>query len=151
MLKKGDPKLIRAWTFYDWANSVYPLVISSAIFPIFYEKVTQKQLGGIIHIFGTHFTNTEFYSYIAAISYLIVAASSPVLSGIADYSGSKKRFLQFFCFLGAGCTIRDGIRIAPECVIGAGIEILADTEPRGVYVTARAERLRLPSDKLPRL
>lgn len=103
MLKKGDPKLIRAWTFYDWANSVYPLVISSAIFPIFYEKVTQKHLGGIIHIFGTHFTNTEFYSYVAAISYLIVAASSPVLSGIADYSGSKKRFLQFFCFLGAGC------------------------------------------------
>jgi sugar O-acyltransferase (sialic acid O-acetyltransferase NeuD family) len=56
-----------------------------------------------------------------------------------------------YCFLGAGCTIRDGVRIAAECVIGAGIEILADTEPRGVYVTARAERLRLPSDKLPRL
>ncbi|HET6992443.1 MAG TPA: MFS transporter, partial [Bacteroidia bacterium] len=103
MLKKGDPKLIRAWTFYDWANSVYPLVISSAIFPIFYEKVTQKNLGGHIDILGTTFASTEFYSYIVALSYLIVAVSSPVLSGIADYSGSKKRFLQFFCFLGAGC------------------------------------------------
>jgi UMF1 family MFS transporter len=103
MLKKGDPKLIRAWTFYDWANSVYPLVISSAIFPIFYETVTQKNLGGKINLLGGEFINTEFYSYVVAISYLIVAVSSPVLSGIADYSGSKKRFLQFFCYLGAGC------------------------------------------------
>jgi UMF1 family MFS transporter len=102
MLKKGDPKLIRAWTFYDWANSVYPLVISSAIFPIFYEKVTQHNLGGKINLLGGEFINTEFYSYVVAISYLIVAISSPVLSGIADYAGNKKRFLQFFCYLGAG-------------------------------------------------
>lgn len=106
MLKKGDPKLIRAWTFYDWANSVYPLVISSAIFPIFYEAVTSYPSGGHVHddvrVLGFNFKNTEFYSYIVAISYLIVAISSPVLSGIADYSGSKKRFLQFFCYLGAG-------------------------------------------------
>ncbi len=102
MLKKGDPKLIRAWTFYDWANSVYPLVISSAIFPIFYEAITQKNLGGKINMFGSEFINTEFYSYVVAISYLIVAVCSPVLSGIADYSGSKKKFLQFFCYLGAG-------------------------------------------------
>ena len=31
--KKGDKKLLRAWAFYDWANSVYALVISTAIFP----------------------------------------------------------------------------------------------------------------------
>lgn len=106
MLKKGDPKIIRAWTFYDWANSVYPLVISSAIFPIFYEAVTSfKRAGKVVDdviVGGFQFKNTEFYSYVVAISYLIVAVSSPVLSGIADYSGSKKRFLQFFCFLGAG-------------------------------------------------
>jgi UMF1 family MFS transporter len=105
MLKKGDPKLIRAWTFYDWANSVYPLVISSAIFPIFYEVKTTFMKGGKIiddvNILGIQFKNTEFYSYVVAISYLIVAFSSPVLSGIADYSGSKKRFLQFFCYMGA--------------------------------------------------
>ncbi len=105
MLKKGDPKLIRAWTFYDWANSVYPLVISSAIFPIFYEVKTSFMQGGKliddVTVLGFQFKNTEFYSYVVAISYLIVAFSSPVLSGIADYSGSKKRFLQFFCYLGA--------------------------------------------------
>jgi MFS transporter, UMF1 family len=105
MLKKGDPKLIRAWTFYDWANSVYPLVISSAIFPIFYEAKTSFVKGGKViddvNVLGFHFKNTEFYSYIVALSYIIVAFSSPVLSGIADYAGNKKRFLQFFCYLGA--------------------------------------------------
>jgi UMF1 family MFS transporter len=106
MLKKGDPKLIRAWTFYDWANSVYPLVISSAIFPIFYESQTTSTLesGRVIDdvvVLGFKFKNTEFYSYVVALSYLIVAFFSPVLSGIADYAGNKKRFLQFFCYLGA--------------------------------------------------
>lgn len=102
MLQKGDPKIIRAWTFYDWANSVYPLVISSAIFPIFYEAVTlDANRGDTVTVLGRGFKNTEFYSYVVALSYIIVAISSPILSGIADYSGSKKRFLQFFCFMGA--------------------------------------------------
>jgi UMF1 family MFS transporter len=108
MLQKGDPKIIRAWTFYDWANSVYPLVISSAIFPIFYETVTTKRdpatgavLSDMITWAGIEFHNTSFLSYVVALSYLIVAFCSPVLSGIADYSGNKKRFLQFFCVLGA--------------------------------------------------
>ena len=108
MLQKGDPKIIRAWTFYDWANSVYPLVISSAIFPIFYETVTTKRdpatgavISDMITWAGIEFHNTSFLSYVVALSYLIVAFFSPVLSGIADYSGNKKRFLQFFCVLGA--------------------------------------------------
>ncbi len=102
MIQKGDPKIIRAWTFYDWANSVYPLVISSAIFPIFYETVTLKaNMGDTVTVLGMNFKNTEFYSYVVALSYLIVACSSPILSGIADFAGSKKRFLQFFCYLGA--------------------------------------------------
>jgi len=101
MLIKNDKKTIRAWTFYDWANSVYPLVISSAIFPIFYEKVTKNDLGGMIPFCGGEFINTAFYGYVVAVSYLIVAFSSPLLSGMADYSDSKKRFLQLFCYLGS--------------------------------------------------
>lgn len=101
MILKDDKKTIRAWTFYDWANSVYPLVISSAIFPIFYEKVTKDHLGGVIHFCGGEFINTAFYGYVVAISYLIVAFSSPLLSGMADYSDSKKKFLQLFCYLGS--------------------------------------------------
>lgn len=101
MILKNDKKTIRAWTFYDWANSVYPLVISSAIFPIFYETVTKDNLGGMIPFLGGSFINTAFYGYVAAVSYLIVAFSSPLLSGMADYSDGKKRFLQIFCYLGS--------------------------------------------------
>ena len=101
MLIKNDKKTIRAWTFYDWANSVYPLVISSAIFPIFYEKVTKNDLNGLIPFLDGSFINTAFYGYVVALSYLIVAFSSPLLSGMADYSDGKKRFLQLFCYLGS--------------------------------------------------
>ena len=101
MIVKNDKKTIRAWTFYDWANSVYPLVISSAIFPIFYEKITKNDLNGLIPFCGGEFINTAFYGYVVAVSYLIVAFSSPLLSGMADYSDGKKRFLQLFCYLGS--------------------------------------------------
>ncbi len=109
MLQKGDKKIIRAWTFYDWANSVYPLVISSAIFPIMYEKTTsiKNEVTGVtlydtVSFFGMEFKNTEFYAYLVSLSYIVVALVAPILSGIADSTGNKKRFLQFFCFLGAG-------------------------------------------------
>lgn len=95
--KINDKKVIGAWTMYDWANSVYPLVITSAIFPIFYEGNTDE----IVTFFGFKFVNTEIYSYIISLSYLIVTFLSPLLSGIADYSGNKKKYMQFFCYLGA--------------------------------------------------
>ncbi len=108
MIQKGDPKIIRAWTFYDWANSVYPLVISSAIFPILYEAKTSfkdtvsgETIYDTISFCGMHFKNTEFYAYLVSLSYVVVAIVAPILSGIADATGNKKRFLQFFCFLGA--------------------------------------------------
>jgi len=107
MLKKGDKKVIHAWAFYDWANSVYPLVITTAIFPMFYEAVTSQSdesgelITDMVMFFGYEFKNTELYSYVASLSFLVVSIISPILSGIADYSDSKKRFLQFFCYLGA--------------------------------------------------
>ena len=106
-LIKGDKKLINAWTFYDFANSSYPLVITSAIFPIFYVNVTATKdsagtiISDTVSLFGRDFKNTEIYDYVVALSFIIVALTSPILSGIADYSGSKKRFMQFFCYLGS--------------------------------------------------
>ncbi len=101
MIKKGDKRTIRAWAFYDWANSVYPLVISTAIFPIFYEYQTSLDGTDLVTFFGAQIKNTVLYSYVVAASFAAVCILSPLLSGIADYSGSKKRFLQFFCYLGA--------------------------------------------------
>jgi UMF1 family MFS transporter len=99
-LEKGNPKLINAWAFYDWANSVYSLVIATAVFPIYYESITGKN-GGIVHFLGTEFHNSTLLSYSLSFSFLVVAFMSPILSGIADYTGNKKRFLQFFCYLGS--------------------------------------------------
>jgi len=105
-IRKGDKKIINAWVFYDWANSAYPLVITTAIFPIFYESITSVKEGETVisdkvEFFGNTFINTELYSYVVAASFIIVSLISPLLSGIADYTGMKKRFMQFFCLLGS--------------------------------------------------
>lgn len=99
-LPKGDPKLLNAWAFYDWANSVYPLVISSAIFPIFYEALFSDR-SHYIHVFGTVLKNSALISFTTAAAFMVVALMSPLLSGIADYMGNKKNFMRFFCYLGA--------------------------------------------------
>ncbi|MDP3353021.1 MAG: MFS transporter, partial [Flavobacteriaceae bacterium] len=99
-IRKGSRETIYAWAFYDWANSAYALVISTAIFPIYYESVTQNS-EGVIHFFGMPFNNTSLYTYSLSFSFLVIAFLSPILSGIADYMGNKKRFMQFFCYLGS--------------------------------------------------
>ena len=99
-LEKGSNKLLNAWAFYDWANSVYPLVISSAIFPIFYASLFTDNHPNVA-IFSTSIKSTALISFVTAAAFLVVAFISPLLSGIADYVGNKKRFLQFFCYLGA--------------------------------------------------
>jgi UMF1 family MFS transporter len=109
-----NKKVIRGWIFYDWANSVYNLVISSAIFPIFYSNITKKQYleqnpnlewkeGMPIYVdfFYWQIDADTLIAYVFSASFLTIAFLSPILSGIADYSGLKKRFLQFFCYLGA--------------------------------------------------
>lgn len=87
----------KAWAFYDWANSVYSLVITTAIFPIFYAAVVPDE----VSFFGSLWVNTELYTYILAASFLLVAFMSPFLSGISDVKGNKKSFLSFFCTLGS--------------------------------------------------
>jgi len=99
-LEKGSKKLLNAWAFYDWANSVYPLTISSAIFPIFYEKLFNDR-SHYIAVFGTTLKNSALISFVTAAAFLMVAFMSPLLSGIADYVGNKKSFMRFFCYLGA--------------------------------------------------
>lgn len=107
MREKNDKKLQWAWAFYDWANSVYPLVVTTAIFPTFYEAVTsQKGEDGTlitdkVEFFGYLFSNTELYSYVISASFLVVSFLSPLLSGLADFWGNKKFFLKLFCYVGA--------------------------------------------------
>ena len=101
MLETGNKKLINAWAIYDWANSVFPLVITSTIFPIYYETITAAHNNGIVQIGTFNLKNTVLYDYVISLSFLLVAIISPLLSGIADISGKKKLFMQIFCYLGA--------------------------------------------------
>ncbi len=101
-MEKNNPKVINAWCSYDIANSVYNLIINTVLFPIYFKTVTEKQFGGeFINFLGLNIKNTVLYDYTLSAAYLIIVFSSPILSGIADYGGKRKRFMQFFSFMGA--------------------------------------------------
>jgi len=101
-MQKNNPTVTRAWCFYDWANSVYALVITSTIFPIYYSAVSKQPDGSTeVNIFGVELQSSVLFSYAVSGSFLIIAALSPFLTAIADYSGRKKQFMQLFCYLGA--------------------------------------------------
>jgi UMF1 family MFS transporter len=97
---KGSRKLLNAWAFYDWANSVYSLVIASAIFPIFYGALFR--VAGIekVAVMGFEIARAPLISYVTSAAFLFIALITPLLSGIADYLGNKKVFMKFFCYLG---------------------------------------------------
>lgn len=99
-LPKGHPKLLNAWAFYDWANSVYSLVIASAIFPIYYEQIFELANRKNALFLGYEIKATAMISFVTAFAFIWVAICSPILSGIADYLGNKKSFLRFFCYIG---------------------------------------------------
>jgi MFS transporter, UMF1 family len=102
MLEKNNKRLINAWASFDWSNSVYNLIITTAIFPIYYLSTTQNAFGGeTVEFFGTTVVNSVLYSYAISFSFLVIVFLAPILSGIADFSGRKKRFMQFFTYLGS--------------------------------------------------
>ncbi|MCL6275352.1 MFS transporter [Muricauda sp. 2012CJ35-5] len=100
MAIKGSKKLLNAWAFYDWANSVYSLVISSAIFPIFYGALFRVAEIEKVTIFGGEIARAPLISYVTSLAFVFIAIVTPLVSGIADYLGNKKIFLKFFCYLG---------------------------------------------------
>ena len=100
-LKKGSKKLLNAWAFYDWANSVYSLVIASSIFPLYYQALFSSAGIEYISIFGGTIRSTPLITYTTAIAFIFISLLIPILSGIADFVGNKKVFMKFFCYLGA--------------------------------------------------
>ena len=97
----NDPKVIRAWTMYDWSNSVYNLVIGTTFFPIYFLAVTQNTFGeDTVPLLGRTFKNSALYNYALSAAYLFIALLLPILSSISDSAGNKKLFMKFFCYLG---------------------------------------------------
>lgn len=97
---KNDKKIINGWCMYDWANSVYALVITTAIFPGYFYGVTGGK-DAVVNILGLELQNTVLYTYSLSVAFMLVAIMNPFLSALADTKGNKKRFMQFFCFTGA--------------------------------------------------
>jgi MFS transporter, UMF1 family len=95
--EKNNKKVINAWCMYDWANSVYSLTITTAIFPGYYQAITQEK----VTFLGFEFVNTALYSFSLSFAFIAAAFLSPMLTSIADYTGKKKRFMQLFCYLGS--------------------------------------------------
>ena len=93
---RGNNQVIRAWTVFDWANSVYQLSITSAILPAYYAAVAQGDAHGMVHFFGWEVLNTSLYAWTVSASFLLVAFFSPLLASIADYTGRRKLFMQIF-------------------------------------------------------
>ncbi|WP_083262498.1 MFS transporter [Roseivirga sp. 4D4] len=101
-LKLNDKRITNGWCMYDWANSVYSLTITTAVFPIYFESVTTSDDGNkLVDFLGWQLPNTVLYSYALSLSFLLTAMMLPLLTGIADYTGKKKTFLKFFAYLGA--------------------------------------------------
>ena len=101
-MQTASKKVVRGWAMYDWANSVYSLVITTTFFPIYFNAVTKKQFGSEeITFLGRKFINSSLYDYSLAAAYLFIALLYPVLTSIADTRGNKKAFMKFFCYMGA--------------------------------------------------
>ena len=105
VFEKGSKKVLNAWAFYDWANSVYSLVISSAVFPIFYGALFRLAEVEQVSVFGVMIARGPLISYLSSAAFVLIALATPLISGVADYMGNKKIFLKFFCYLGAASCI----------------------------------------------
>jgi MFS transporter, UMF1 family len=128
-MEKNNPKVINAWCSYDIANSVYNLIITTVLFPIYYQEVTKQAFGGdMITFLGFSVKNTVLYDYAIAAAYFLIIFLTPMLSGIADLGGFRKRFMRFFTMVGAascfflywfnGANIGYGLILAGLAVVG---------------------------------
>ena len=127
-MQTASKKVINGWAMYDWANSVYNLVITTTFFPAYYAAETSlKNFPDGVTFLGRHFVNTELKDYVLAFGFLVIALLSPILSSIADYKGNKKNFMRFFCYLGAiSCSLlyffdKDHVTLGLMCFMFAGI------------------------------
>ncbi|MFN8356321.1 MAG: MFS transporter [Spirosomataceae bacterium] len=107
-MQKNNPSVINAWCMYDWANSVHALVIVSGIFPVYFEETAVsfvKNGEKYVEFLGITLKNSALFTLSVSIAFVIIAVGSPLFSAMADFSGKKKLFMKFFCYLGSICCL----------------------------------------------
>jgi len=101
-------KQVGAWALFDFANSIYPAVIQTAVFSIFYTATVVGNEAG---------QGDWWWGRAVSLSVLIVAVTSPILGAVADRGGVRKRFMlaytalclvgvAMFTTLGPGMAVR---------------------------------------------
>ncbi|HET19391.1 MAG TPA: MFS transporter [Chromatiales bacterium] len=85
-----------AWALYDWANSAFATVVMAGFFPLFFKQYWAGSLPTTESTFWLGMTMT-----LASVVLILVA---PVIGGLADVLGWRKRVLIQFTLLGAGAT-----------------------------------------------
>jgi UMF1 family MFS transporter len=99
---KNQPRAIRAWITYDWANSAYATTILAAVLPAYFAAEVVGEAG--VDLFGRNWTGQDLWAVIVGVGPLVMFLVTPMLGAIADFSGSKKRFLVVFATWGAVVT-----------------------------------------------
>lgn len=100
---KDDPRIIAGWCMYDWANSAYITTVSVGLLPAYFARVIVPPGGALIS--GVHYSATTLWGMTVGCAALLTFLLAPVLGSIADLSGSKKRFLLCFAYLGSAATL----------------------------------------------
>ena len=96
-VKINDPRTMNGWAFFDCANSAHSLVITTAVFPPFFAAIAPEQ----VSFLGSTVSSSAMLAYAITIAYAVIAFTSPILSGIADFGGKRKFFMRFFTMVGA--------------------------------------------------
>lgn len=105
-MEKNNPKVLNGWCMYDWANSVFSLTITTAVFPEYFLSVTAADKNPMVTFWGYEMANSVLYSYAVSLSFLIAAILSPISTAIADVAGRKKMFMALFAYMGsAACAL----------------------------------------------
>lgn len=152
-MQTAPKKVVNGWALYDWANSVYNLVITSTVFPAYFESITgdnnEATKQDMVRFLGRDFVNTSLYNYTLAFSFLVVAVMMPLLSSIADYRGNKRSFLRFFMTLGSlACSTmfffgKDNLWLGILCMILACIGSWAGL----VFYNSYLPEIAAPADR----
>ncbi len=85
-------QIVNAWCLYDWGNSAFSTTVEAAVLPVFFAQVVAAHWGENLA--------TVYWGYLNAAALGVAALIAPILGSMADYTGSKKRFLGFFAGLG---------------------------------------------------
>ncbi|TFG10169.1 MFS transporter [Candidatus Thorarchaeota archaeon] len=80
-----DKKERLGWYLYDFANTSFTVLIVTALFPIYFRLLV-----------GNETLGDAMWGYAGSITMIVIALSAPVLGAIADYGGSKKKFMTVY-------------------------------------------------------